>query len=76
MASTDPSASTSRTGSDTDASVGCPLCEQTAEHRTDIYRHLMVNHRKSELSSTLVGLLDTETTTRGRRTPVPFDTDG
>ena len=49
MASLGQSVSTSDDA--TTADIGtCPLCAETALDLDDIYRHLMVNHRKSELS--------------------------
>ena len=62
MASSDQSVTT-----DGDATRGhavvCPLCSETASER-DIYRHLMVNHRKSELSRLVVSTADTTAATK------------
>ncbi|WP_254273090.1 hypothetical protein [Haloarcula marina] len=32
----------------------CPLCGETGESANDVYVHLQLNHRKSELSEALV----------------------
>jgi len=37
----------------------CPLCTETAAELCDIYRHLMVTHRKSELSRLVLSFVDT-----------------
>lgn len=40
----------------------CPLCAETASEQDDIYRHLMVTHRKSELSRLVLAFADTQET--------------
>lgn len=36
----------------------CPLCGHTATAQNDIYVHLQLNHRKSEICDALVELSD------------------
>lgn len=36
----------------------CPFCDQTGDGKSEIYRHLMINHRKSELSRGLLALVE------------------
>lgn len=35
----------------------CPFCGQTGDDEREIYRHLMITHRKSELSRGLLALV-------------------
>lgn len=58
MASSGQSVTTSDDAT-TDEVAMCPLCAETASELGDIYRHLMVNHRKSELSRLLLAVTNT-----------------
>jgi hypothetical protein len=40
----------------TETAVECPFCAHTAQERTAMHRHLMVEHRKSTLSKRLIEL--------------------
>lgn len=40
----------------------CPLCELTTDTQTDVYRHLMVSHRKSAVSRALIETSDNKST--------------
>jgi len=60
MASSDQSATATERTTDTERELSCPLCKWTADERTGIYQHLMVSHRKSELSRTLLSVLETD----------------
>ena len=75
MATTDGSATGTRTWSQGETSVGCPLCERQVDGRMDVYRHLMVNHRKSELSRRLVERCDIVSAGQQGQQPAPFDTE-
>ena len=57
MASSDQSVATSDDPT-TDDVATCPLCAETASELGGIYRHLMVNHRKSELSRLVLAFDD------------------
>lgn len=48
-----PMMSASATDRD-EASYACPLCDHSGETATDIYVHLQVSHRKSEISEALI----------------------
>lgn len=38
----------------TDGTHACPLCDHRGETANDIYVHLQVSHRKSEMSEALI----------------------
>lgn len=61
MASSDQSV-TMNDDATTDDVATCPLCTETASEPGDIYRHLMVNHRKSKLSRLVLAFDDSEET--------------
>lgn len=61
MASSDQSVTTNDDAT-TDDLATCPLCGETASEPGDIYRHLMVNHRKSELSRLVLAFDDSDET--------------
>jgi hypothetical protein len=67
------------THNDTAQRHGCPLCDQTGDSEDAVYRHLMVNHRKSELSSMLLETTDnriTDTPTQAPDDEVEMLSDG
>ncbi|MBX0322789.1 hypothetical protein EGH21_07070 [Halomicroarcula sp. F13] len=37
-----------------ETTYACPLCEHRSETATDVYVHLQVSHRKSEISEALI----------------------
>lgn len=38
----------------TDAGSTCPLCPLTTDSETDVYRHLLISHRKHTLATALL----------------------
>jgi len=58
------------TAAETDQQFRCPLCELTASDDDDIYRHLMVSHRKSELSTLLMNVTDLRNAASPQNNPV------
>jgi len=49
-------ASSTRTGSENrpEQTTDCPLCSLRADSQTDIYTHLLVSHRKSDVAQALL----------------------
>lgn len=41
-------------GQPADGDYACPLCDRTEDDHDEVYSHLMINHRKSALSTALL----------------------
>nr|WP_207891191.1 hypothetical protein [Natrarchaeobius chitinivorans] len=52
---------------------GCPFCPHSYDERTDLRVHLEVEHRKSEIVSAFVNVLESDTPTHDGKTAAPED---